>query len=134
MTVYVGEHNGGKEYWFTGDLFAEVAGGAREAAALKQKELFGGGLLETDRRGHGVSYVVKRPLPDGSGRSSSSFGTNGKSHRALDQALAMAAPVSVATIADDSSEVSGSDRRAGTSTVNVAAISRPHCSPGGQRF
>ncbi len=23
------------------------------------------GLLETDRRGKGVSYVVKRPLPDG---------------------------------------------------------------------
>jgi hypothetical protein len=40
-------------------------GGAREAAALK-KELFSRGLLVTDKRGKGVSYVVKRPLPDGS--------------------------------------------------------------------
>ncbi len=52
------------EYWILGDVFEEVAGGAREAAALK-KELFSGGLLVTDRRGKGVSYVVKRPLPDG---------------------------------------------------------------------
>ncbi len=63
--VYIGEHNGEKEYWFTDDWFAEVAGGSREATALKE-ELFGGGLLETDNRGQGVSYVVKRPLPDGS--------------------------------------------------------------------
>jgi hypothetical protein len=51
------------EYWIPDDRFAEVAG--REAAALKE-ELFGGGLLEVDKRGEGVSYVVKRPLPDGS--------------------------------------------------------------------
>ena len=61
--VYVGEHNGEKEYWFKGDRFAEVAGG--EAAALKE-ELFGGGLLEVDRRGKGFNYVVKRRLPDDS--------------------------------------------------------------------
>jgi hypothetical protein len=61
--VYVGEHNGQKEYWFPDDWFAEVAGG--EASTLK-KDLFGGGLLEADKRGDGVSYVVKRPLPDGS--------------------------------------------------------------------
>jgi len=53
------------EYWIPGDRFEEVAGGSREAAALK-KELFSRGLLETDRRREGVSYVVKRPLPDGS--------------------------------------------------------------------
>ena len=63
--VYVGEHNGRKEYWFPGDRFEEIAGGAREALALK-KEVDRQGLLETDRRGKGVSYVVKRLLPDGS--------------------------------------------------------------------
>jgi hypothetical protein len=63
--VYVGEHNGRKEYWFPGDRFEEVAGGAREALELK-KELFSRRLLETDRRGQGVSYVVKRLLPDDS--------------------------------------------------------------------
>jgi hypothetical protein len=47
----------------TGDRFAEVAGG--EAAALKE-ELFGGGLLEVDRRSKGFNYVVKRRLPDDS--------------------------------------------------------------------
>jgi hypothetical protein len=62
--VYVGEHNGEKEYWFPDDPFEEVAGGAREAATLKE-ELFGGGLLETYPRREGVSYVVKRRLPDG---------------------------------------------------------------------
>jgi hypothetical protein len=36
-----------------------------EEAALKE-ELFGGGLLEVDRRGQGFNYVVKRRLPDDS--------------------------------------------------------------------
>ncbi len=53
------------EYWIPGDRFEEVSGGFREALALK-KELFRRGLLVTDRRGAGVSYVVKRALPDGS--------------------------------------------------------------------
>jgi hypothetical protein len=54
------------EYWFPYERFEQVAGGAREAAALK-KELFRRRLIVTDRRGAaGVSYVVKRPLPDGS--------------------------------------------------------------------
>jgi hypothetical protein len=30
-----------------------------------KKELFRRGLMETDRRGNGFSYLVKRPLPDG---------------------------------------------------------------------
>ena len=52
-------------YWIPDPRFKEAAGGSREATELKE-ELFGGGLLETDNRGKGVSYVVKRPLPDGS--------------------------------------------------------------------
>ena len=52
------------EYWIPGDQFEVVAGGSREALALK-KELFRRRLIVTDRRGTGVSYVVKRPLPDG---------------------------------------------------------------------
>ena len=52
------------EYWIPSDRFEEVASSARDALALK-KELFRRGLIETDRRGNGVSYVVKRPLPDG---------------------------------------------------------------------
>ncbi len=63
--VYVGEHNGQKEYWFPSDRFEEVAGGADEALALK-KDIDRRGLLVTTRRGRRVSYVVKRPLPDGS--------------------------------------------------------------------
>jgi len=64
VLVYVGEHNGQTEYLFPGDVFQEVAGGSGEASALK-KELFRRGLLETYGRSPGVSYVVKRPLPDG---------------------------------------------------------------------
>ena len=52
------------EYWIPGAQFEVVAGGSREALALKQ-ELFRRRLIVTDRRGAGVSYVVKRPLPDG---------------------------------------------------------------------
>jgi hypothetical protein len=52
------------EYWIPGSIFEQVAGRARDALALK-KELYRRGLLVTDRRGTGVSYVVKRPLPDG---------------------------------------------------------------------
>jgi hypothetical protein len=66
VLVYVGEHDGAKEYWFPSDQFAEIAGGASEASALK-KDVDRRGLLETTRRGRRkVSYVVKRPLPDGS--------------------------------------------------------------------
>ena len=52
------------EYWIPGDLFEAVAGGSSEALALK-KDVDRRGLLVTTRRGHRVSYVVKRPLPDG---------------------------------------------------------------------
>jgi Domain of unknown function (DUF927) len=62
--VYLREHHGQEEYWFPGDLFAEIAGDSREALALK-KELFGRGLLVTTRRGRNLSYVIKRPLPSG---------------------------------------------------------------------
>ena len=90
--VYVGEHNGEKEYWFPGDRFEEVAGGAREALALK-KQLFSQGLIETDRRGQGVSYVVKRLLPDGSWPFFVVIRHKPKKPLALGQALALAAPV-----------------------------------------
>jgi len=53
------------EYWIPGAVFEEVAGSSYDAQALK-KELFRRGLLETYGRGTGLSYVVKRPLPDGS--------------------------------------------------------------------
>jgi hypothetical protein len=53
------------EYWILDKRFEEAVGGSREATALK-KELFSRGLIATDKRGEGVSYVVKRPLPDGS--------------------------------------------------------------------
>jgi putative DNA primase/helicase len=59
--VYVGEHKGEKEYWFTGDRFAAVTGGE---AAFK-KELWGEGLLEREKRGERFNYVVKRQFPDG---------------------------------------------------------------------
>ena len=58
--VYIAE----EEFWIPGDRFREVAGGAREAAALKQ-ELVSRRLLVTDKRGNGLSYVVKRIVPDG---------------------------------------------------------------------
>jgi hypothetical protein len=44
--------------------FKEIAGGEREAEALK-KNPFDLGLIAIDRRGNGRSYVVKRKLPDG---------------------------------------------------------------------
>jgi hypothetical protein len=62
--VYIVERDGRTEHWFPNELFEEVAGSARDALALK-RELFGSGLIETTQRGSGVSYVVKRPLPDG---------------------------------------------------------------------
>ncbi|MGO9741549.1 MAG: hypothetical protein ACLPN5_08570 [Roseiarcus sp.] len=63
---YIGEHDGRREYWIPGPTFKRVAGGAAEDRALKG-ELFRRGLLETDRRGERVSYVIKRALP-GKGR------------------------------------------------------------------
>jgi hypothetical protein len=64
--VYVGEFEGRTEYLFHGDRFAEIAGGARDAFDLK-KEVDRRRLIETTGhgRGGGVSYVVKRRLPDG---------------------------------------------------------------------
>ena len=62
--VYIRERDGQTEYWFPNDLFEEVVGGSCEAEALK-KDLHVRGLLETARRGSGLSYVVKRSLPDG---------------------------------------------------------------------
>lgn len=52
------------EYWIPDGRLTKIAGGSGKAAGLK-KELFDLGLLETDKRGTNVSYVVKRPLPDG---------------------------------------------------------------------
>jgi hypothetical protein len=63
--VYIVERDGRTEYCFPNDLFEEVAGGSDNALALK-KDLFRDRLIETCRRGNNrVSYVVKRPLPDG---------------------------------------------------------------------
>ena len=78
--VYVGEHDGAKEYWFPGDRFAEIAGGTGEASALK-KDVASRGLLVTTRRGRRLSLVVKRPLPDGGRPFSSSSGIIRRSHR-----------------------------------------------------
>ena len=47
----------------------------------------------TDRRGTGVSYVVKRPLPDGTRPFFVVLRHNPKKSQALGQALAAAAPV-----------------------------------------
>jgi hypothetical protein len=55
----------GDEYLIPGTVFDEVAGGSYDGQTLK-KQLLHRGLIETCRRGTGVSYVVKRPLPDGS--------------------------------------------------------------------
>jgi hypothetical protein len=52
------------EYWIPDDRFKKVAEGSREAAALKE-HLLSDGRLETGNRGQNLSYVVKRPLPDG---------------------------------------------------------------------
>jgi hypothetical protein len=52
------------EYWIPEAVFEEIASSARDALALK-KELFGGRLIQTTQRGHSVSYVVKRSLPNG---------------------------------------------------------------------
>jgi hypothetical protein len=60
---YIGEHADQKEYWIPGPIFRKMALG--EERDLK-RELYGRGLLETDRRGDDhVSYVVKRTLPNG---------------------------------------------------------------------
>jgi hypothetical protein len=52
------------EYWIPGARFEQVAGGTREALALK-KDVDRRGLLVTTRRRRNLSYVVKRPLPNG---------------------------------------------------------------------
>jgi predicted nucleic acid-binding protein len=96
--VYVCEHNGQTEFWFADEWFTEVAGGAAEAATLKE-ELFGGGLLETYPRREGVSYVVKRRLPDGRRRYFVVVRDKRKKPSALNPTLALAAPVSVVTVA-----------------------------------
>jgi hypothetical protein len=77
-------------YWIAGDRFEQVAGGSREAAALK-KELFRRGFLETGKRGNGVSYVVKRPLPDDSRPFFVVIRHNARKSQGLGQALAAAA-------------------------------------------
>jgi hypothetical protein len=61
---YVGEHDGWKEFWIPNPTFQQQAGGGSAENALK-KELHARGLIVVDRRGKGVSYVVKRTLPDG---------------------------------------------------------------------
>jgi hypothetical protein len=81
------------EYWFPYERFEQVAGGAREAAALK-KELFRRRLIVTDRRGAaGVSYGVKRSLPDGSRPFFVVLRRQPQRPPARGQALAAAAPV-----------------------------------------
>ncbi len=50
------------EYWLPDERFEQVVGGPREAAALKQ-DLLRRGILVTDRRGQGLSFVVKRAAP-----------------------------------------------------------------------
>jgi hypothetical protein len=80
------------EYWISGARFEQVAGGAREAASLKQ-DLFRRGILVTDRRGNGLSFVVKRALPDGSRPFFVVLRRQPQKSPARGQALAAAAPV-----------------------------------------
>ena len=82
------------EYWIPDARFAEVAGGSREALALK-KGLDRRGLLVTTRRGAGVSvsYVVKRPLPDGTRPFFVVIRHTPQKSPALGPALVTAAPV-----------------------------------------
>jgi hypothetical protein len=61
---YLGEKDGWKEFWIPNPTFQQQAGGEAKSDELK-KELLGRGLIVVDRRGDGVSYVVKRRLPDG---------------------------------------------------------------------
>jgi hypothetical protein len=84
------------EYWIPGARFEQVAGGAREALALKQ-DVLRRGLLETTRRGRGnsVSYVVKRSLPDGARPFFVVIRRHAKKSPALGPALAAAATVSL---------------------------------------
>ena len=65
--------------------------GSREALSLK-KELFRRRLIVTDRRGTGVSYVVKRPLPDGTRPFFVVIRHHAKKSTGRGQGLAAAAP------------------------------------------
>ena len=56
---YIGRHGRSPEYWLTGARFEAIVGGKAEARDLK-RELAKRGLMKTDRRGSGLSYVVKR--------------------------------------------------------------------------
>ena len=56
-------------------------------------ELFGGGLMEADKRGQGVSYVVKRRLPDGSRPYFVVVRAKRKKPSALNPTLALPAPM-----------------------------------------
>ena len=90
--VYIVERDGRTEYWFPNDLFEEVVGGETEAKALK-KALVRRGLLETYPRDTGVSYVVKRLLPDGTRQFFVVIRHKPQQPRALGHALLTAAPV-----------------------------------------
>ena len=59
---YLGVHGGRREYWLTHERFEEIAGGRREANDLKA-ELDRRGLIATEGRGDGLSFVVKRSIP-----------------------------------------------------------------------
>ena len=84
------------EYWIPYAGFEQVAGGAQKAEALK-KDLDRRGILETVQRGAGVSYVVKRTLPDGTRPFFVVLRHHPQKSPALGQALATAATVSLGT-------------------------------------
>jgi hypothetical protein len=90
--VYIRERDGHTEYLFPHDLFEEVVGDASEAEALK-KDLHIQRLIATTRRGSGFTYVVKCSLPDGSRPFFVVIRHKPKRTRALNPALALAAPV-----------------------------------------
>jgi len=87
---YIATSRKRNEYWISGPTIREVVGGRRVARALNG-ELHEHGLLETDRR---PPASATPPLPDGISRSFLVVVRHQpKKPRALDQALAAAAPV-----------------------------------------
>ena len=64
---YTGKHKGKEEFRLKNSMFESVAGGKAEGNLLKA-QLHAMGLLSTEQRGAGVSFLVKRPIPGSNNR------------------------------------------------------------------
>jgi hypothetical protein len=64
---YTGKHKGKEEFRLKNPVFESVAGGKAEGNLLKA-QLHAMGLLSTEQRGAGVSFLVKRPIPGSNNR------------------------------------------------------------------